>query len=87
MHDKSLEEFGIVTQNYPLQLLRKTQTLNIMIEQWDMILQFPFFQKLKCLKDSTLRLTMSSNEEAGCEQSNLKFDRAKNKFSSTMSLC
>ena len=84
--DKILEEFGIVTQNCPLQLFRKAQTLNIMKEQWDMILQFPLFQNLKCLKDSTLRLTMSPNDETGCEQSNSKFNRAKNKFSSTMSV-
>ena len=59
---------------------------NIMKHQWKIVFQHPDLQNLKSLEGAINRLTMAANSEAGCEQSNSKYNRAKNKLSSTMKL-
>ena len=54
--------------------------------QWNTIFEHPDLQNLETVKRIVRRLMMAPNSEAGCEQSNSKFNRAKNKLSSTMKL-
>ena len=48
-----------------------------MKHRWKAIFQYPDLQNLKSLQSATDRLTMAANSEAGCEQSNSKYTRAK----------
>ncbi len=57
-----------------------------MKEQWDVIFQHPDLEDVDSLKKAIRRVTMAANSEAGCEQSNSKYNRSKNKLSSTMKL-
>ena len=56
-----------------------------MKHQWNVVFQHPDLQILKPLESAINRLTMAANSE-GCEQANSKYNRAKNKLSSTMKL-
>ena len=46
----------------------------------------PYLDELIRLPTVILRVCMTANAEAGCEQSNSKYNRAKNKYSTTMKL-
>ena len=56
------------------------------MEQWKIIFKHPLLEDVDHLKSVTTRVCMASNSEAECEQSNSKFNRSKNKLSSTMKL-
>ena len=55
-------------------------------EQWNAIFENPDLSNVDDVKRVVRRLMMAPNGKAGCEQSTSKFNRAKNKLSSTMKL-
>ena len=76
----------IVQLKSSIQMLDVAIQQDVIAEQWKVIFKHPLLQNLDLLKSVLTRVSTSSNSEAGCEQSNSKFNRAKNKLSSTMKL-
>ena len=69
-----------------LELLKKVVTSRNLKEQWDLILKHPNLDNLHRIPSVVIRVSVASNAEAGCEQSNSKYNRAKNKYSTAMKL-
>ena len=67
-------------------LFKQTIKKDTVKSQWDLVLQHPHLDELRRLPSVILRVSLSANSEAGCEQSNSKYNRAKNKYSTTMKL-
>ena len=67
-------------------LLKKAITKDTLKAQWDIVLEHPYLDELERLPSVIIRVCMGANAEAGCEQANSKYNRAKNKYSSTMKL-
>ena len=67
-------------------LFEQTIKKDTVKSQWDLVLQHPHLDELRRLPSVILRVSLSANSEAGCEQSNSKYNRAKNKYSTTMKL-
>ena len=84
--EKIQEELYRVFDCSELSTLKQAQKLSILRDQWDLILANPLLHNLTFLSQIISRLILSPNSEAGCEQSNSKYNRAKNKYSSTMGL-
>ena len=61
-------------------LFKQTIKKDTVKSQWDLVLQHPHLDELRRLPSVILRVSLSVNSEAGCEQSNSKYNRAKNKY-------
>ena len=68
------------------QILEVASKENTIMKQWKVIFKHPQLRDLEYLQSIIIRVSTSSNSEAGCEQSNSKYNRAKNKLSSRMKL-
>ena len=66
--------------------MKKAVSLKNLKAQWDMVLQHPNLDDLHRVPAVIIRVSVASNAEAGCEQSNSKYNRAKNKYSTAMKL-
>jgi hypothetical protein len=67
-------------------LLSKLQNNDTITRQWKDILPHPSIKDCSTFYNCCYRVTTLPNSEAGCEQSNSKYNRAKNKYSSVMSV-
>jgi len=56
------------------------------MSRWNFMLEHPDLYSLRRLPTTVIRLGVAANSEAGCEQSNSKYNRAKNKYSTNMKL-
>ena len=79
------QEFFRAIEVSEISILKKAQSF-LLKSQWDIILENPLLFNLDYLDCMISRLSLSPNSEAGCEQSNSKYNRAKNKQSSSMGL-
>ena len=70
---------------YPA-LLKSAQKQSTVKAQWNVMKMNPAIQDLGNLNQALIRVSLAPNSEAGCEQSNSKYNRAKNKYSSTMQI-
>ena len=70
---------------YEKKLLSKLQEKESIRTQWKDIIKHPQIKDCKTFYQCCYRVTTLPNSEAGCEQSNSKYNRAKNQYSSSMS--
>ena len=67
-------------------LTKEAEKKPIVREAWKVIFLHPQINNLQALVDVVDRLTTIANTEASCERANSKYNRSKNKLSSTMKL-
>ena len=65
-------------------LLQKVRNSDRIFKQWDSILEHPLLNDCNVLCNISERVSLLPNSEAGCEQTISKFNRTKNKFSTSM---
>jgi len=70
---------------YPA-LLKSAQKQSTVKAQWNVMKMNPAIQDPGNLNQALIRVSLAPNSEADCEQSNSKYNRAKNKYSSTMQI-
>jgi len=83
-----LKEIKLVIKKvckYPA-LLKSAQKQSIVKAQWNVMKMNPALQDLGNLNQALIRVSLAPNSKAGCEQSNSKYYRAKNKYNSTMQI-
>ena len=56
------------------------------IDQWRIILEHPRSGEVEVLKKAIKRIQLSPNAQSGCERSNSKYSRFKNKYSNRMGI-
>ncbi len=73
----------VVDEVYENKFLQRLQAKSIVMKQWEIVIQHP---KVSCkfLETSFVQASLLPNSEAGCEQSNSKYARVKDKYSSVM---
>ena len=92
IHGEKTESLMTDLRAVILQLKETPQMLEVaaredtIMKQWKVIFKHSLLEDVDHLKSVITRVCMASNSEAGCEQSNIKFNRSKNKLNSTMKL-
>jgi len=81
----AMEIGQVVDFIYEKNILKKLQENETIRTQWKDILSHPMIKHCSTFYFCCYRVTTLPNSEAGCEESNSKYNRAKNKYSSVMS--